>query len=558
MQLQGALSKFNQFLPSFHLPSRLAIARYMSGFVDGFSHHNPFIHIPTLRNMTTEHTPELTLGILAIGAQYRYERKTAKSLYLAARAVVLERRRQGNFFCPSRSVSPHRPFEGPHLSHHEWMHRIRTLLLLTIFASWQGDSTLLQEAFEYQGILARCIREIGLSECSDEAEGDWLAWTRNESDRRTKLFGWSLLNLHGFAFDTPPLLLGREINMSLPCSCKEWVAPNRTQWLAAYETSRVRFKEAHGSHLATGTTQPPVSGLSPFANYVLIHALIQRIYLMQELSPDLHAQRLRPQDISDFEDALNRWRHTWRTSPESGLDLHNPYNSLSFTSTALLGAAQIRLHCNLGQWRDLQSCDSSVIAATLEKAPAPQRGPDLIYALLHSVHALNIPVQIGISYLAHYKSFTWSIQHALCDLECGAFLSKWLLSVSASCEFEPLSGTPVKSCASFISEITPSANVYYLELENRIVRWIGRVVREALLSHDDTVDMLADLGENDLSNPRIMTQNLSYAVVKVWAQMFKSCNSPWRIVNLVGQSLDKYAELIHPELASQSSQSHPI
>ncbi|CAG7923617.1 unnamed protein product [Penicillium olsonii] len=550
IQLQETLSHFEQFLPSFEFPSRLAIARYMSGYVDGFSHHNPFIHIPTLRNMANEHTPELTLAILAIGAQYRYEKKTARSLYQATRAVVLERWRQGTFFCPSRQLSSFGPHSVPKLSNHEWMHRIRTLLLLTIFASWQSDSTLIQEAFEYQSILARCIREIGLSEFSDDAEDDWLAWARNESDRRTKLLAWSLLSLHGFAFDTPPSLLGRELNMFLPSSCKEWVAQNRTQWLEAHQTTRTMFKEAHRSHLATGESQLPVADLSPVGNYILIHALIQRIYLTQQLSPDVHAQRLRPQDISDFEHALNRWRHTWRTSPESGLDLHDPYNSLSFTSTALLGAAHVRLHCNLGQWRDLQSCDPSIIAATLKEAPPPQRGHELIYALLHAVHALNIPAQIGISYLAHCKSFSWSMQHALCDLECGAFLSKWLLSISASCDYQPLSGKLVNFSTSRYSKFVSSTDTLSTALEDRVVRWIGRVVREALLSHDDTVDLLSDLGEIDLSNPRQTTRKLSYAVVKVWAHLFKLCNSPWPIVNLIGQSLDQYAELVQPELIS--------
>ncbi|KAL5041990.1 hypothetical protein BDW71DRAFT_211597 [Aspergillus fruticulosus] len=137
-------------------------------------------------------------------------------------------------------------------------------------------------------------------------------------------------------------------------------------------------------------------------NYILIHALMQRIYLTQQLPHDSHAQSLGPTEISNFKLALNRWRHTWRTSPESTLDLHNPHGSLSFTSTALLGTAHIRLHCNLGQWRDLQSCNPDIIAATLQEAPPPQRGAQTICAVLHAVHALNIPVEIGLSYYAHY------------------------------------------------------------------------------------------------------------------------------------------------------------
>jgi hypothetical protein len=80
------------------------------------------------------------------------------------------------------------------------------------------------------------------------------------------------------------------------------------------------------------------------------------------------------------------------------------------------------------------------------------------------------------------------------------------------------------------------------------VQWIGRVVREALLSHDDTIDIVSNLGDTEITSPESSTQRLSYAVVKAWAQMFKLCNSPWPIVQLIGQSLDRYAELIRPSL----------
>lgn len=84
------------------------------------------------------------------------------------------------------------------------------------------------------------------------------------------------------------------------------------------------------------------------------------------------------------------------------------------------------------------------------------------------------------------------------------------------------------------------------------MQWIGRVVREALLSHDDTISLLPAVGETDLSSPELTTRKLSYGVVKVWAQMFKFCNSPWPIVRLIGQSLDQYAALIQGPLTGNS------
>ena len=88
--------------------------------------------------------------------------------------------------------------------------------------------------------------------------------------------------------------------------------------------------------------------------------------------------------------------------------------------------------------------------------------------------------------------------------------------------------------------------IHALDLEKQILQWVGRVVREALLSHDDTIDIISDLGDTEITRPESATQKLSYAVVGAWAQMFKRCNSPWPIVQLIGQSLDRYAELIQP------------
>ena len=221
---------------------------------------------------------------------------------------------------------------------------------------------------------------------------------------------------------------------------------------ASTSLSPMTFKEAHASHLAIGGNIDPVSGVSPTEAYVLIYALLQRIYLMQQLSGDL--DRRKCQDVLDIEQVLDRWRHTWRTSPESLIDLQNSYMSISFTSTALLGASHIRLHYDLGQWRRLQTGDPSIVATTLQQAPAPQCGPHLVYVLLHSVHALNIPAQLGISYLSRCQSFSWSIHHAFCDLEYAVFLSKWFQLLAESQQEEaPLSGISPPHFLHVISEI---------------------------------------------------------------------------------------------------------
>lgn len=50
-------------------------------------------------------------------------------------------------------------------------------------------------------------------------------------------------------------------------------------------------------------------------------------------------------------------------------------------------------------------------------------------ALLLAVHALSLPVRIGINFVSRSQMYFWSCQHCLCAMECGVFLWKWLQQV---------------------------------------------------------------------------------------------------------------------------------
>lgn len=434
----------------------MAVARYVLGYVEGFSDHHPFIHVPTLDLTSFVHSPELILALLAMGAQYRYETRTARSLYRASRSIILERLRRLNSVTVSTSSHPNQNDFCPSQDHAEQhLDQTRALLLLAIYCFWHSSLDLSQDWDQYHSLIAASLRRLGLSEGAYHDKVSWSQWIKQETTRRTQSFGWYLLNSHAVIYDNPPLLLTRELNLQLPSSCQEWVAQTESEWekIRSHIRSQIMLKEAYAIHLAQSSDMSADFEASPMGNYILMHALIQRIYLLHQVSLDPHVQRLSPHDVQELELALNRWRHTWCHSPESKLDLHDPYGSLSFSSTALLGVAHIRLHYNLGQWRDLQSGDPATVAATLHEAPLPQRGPHLVYALLHSVHALNIPVQVGISYLSRCKSFGWSVDHAICDLECAIFLSKWLQMVADSYEGQSLSGMSTSAPLSSFSSV---------------------------------------------------------------------------------------------------------
>jgi len=137
---------------------------------------------------------------------------------------------------------------------------------------------------------------------------------------------------------------------------------------------------------------------------------------------------------------LHAWTSSWQRAPESSLDPRNPNGPVTFTSTALLGLAYVRLGLDLGAHKVLGSRDSHEIANRIIKIPSLPPGPHLLPAILHATHALSIPVRLGINFVARSHAFVWSIQHSLCGFEFAIFLSKWLICISDCQTRGPLNG----------------------------------------------------------------------------------------------------------------------
>jgi hypothetical protein len=183
----------------------------------------------------------------------------------------------------------------------------------------------------------------------------------------------------------------------------------------------------------TTDNTPPISSLG---NYVLIHAIIQQIYAVRQASimasPPTQNGSLPPEDIEKFGRVLRHWQIGWEKAPESSLDPTNPYGPVAFSSTALLRMAYIRLHCDLGPCRWLDTRDPQIIARTLKAYPPLTRSPCLSRAILQAAHALSIPVKIGIKFVAHTVTLLWSMQHSLANLECAFLLSMYPKTLSSA------------------------------------------------------------------------------------------------------------------------------
>jgi hypothetical protein len=531
--------------PGFIQPSKATLSRLVSGYLNGFDGHLPFIHWPTFLVRST--APELVLAIASVGAYYKFEQQRCIELFYASKAVAMEQVRRRDRDWASSQVSTAssntrasiEPISTPqsradhdrggptftYSSKKEQMDTIRALLLLMAFSSWHNS--LIREALSFQSTLARLVREQGLT-TSEPSSGDlsWEEWVEYEADKRTKLVAYCLFNLHSIVFNVSPMILSEEMKVSLPFPPNSWSAHGASAWNQAGQNyQELAFQDAFIGLFDEGGLQLH-SPVTPFGNYILIHALIQHIFFTRRISssrPSSARSSLRPDDLSTLEQSLKRWKALWKRAPEPSraLDPQNPHGPLPFTSIALLGLAYIRLHADIGPCRSLDAQDPYQTARNLYAAPAPPRTPNLIVALLHSAHALSIPVKLGVDFVAKTQTLFWSIQHSLCSMECAFLLSKWLFSLSS-----------------------PSQRLHkpLMAHEKSLLLWVHTMVDETDFAIPHQLGDEAAKLRYVLDEPQV-TRRLAIAVVKIWATTFQG-SSKWQIVDLIGKSLNIYGNLL--------------
>jgi hypothetical protein len=313
--------------------------------------------------------------------------------------------------------------------------------------------------------------------------------------------------VHTIAYNLHPLLWSSELHLRLPCCTPEWEASSATQWSATQrdgKEAQMHFQQAL-SILLQGTRDTdsvhPIP--SPIGNYILLHALLQRIHIVRDLS--VSPANLPATELDLISRALRAWTSLWQQTPESILDPNNESGPIPFTSSALLVVAYVRLSLNIGPYRHLDARDASVTAAGLARCPPIERNDNLLSALLYSTHALSIPVRLGIDRVARNQAFFWSVQHAVSSFECAVFLAKWLCGIAV----ETLS-----------------------RAEQRILHWVRCIINEAYAVTDF---------EDEQGPVPYAPAELGKAVLRIWGR-FLGGNTQWGFVVGLGEGLDGYAK----------------
>jgi hypothetical protein len=431
-----------------------------------------------------------------------------------------------------------------------------------------GAKAILHEALSLQSQLALLIREEGpMAEPAQIA--DWETWIRIEASTRTRLISYCFFNLCSITYNTPPLLLTSEMNLFLPCPSRLWRAESAWQWQEARQSvpnMDVSFQDAF-SRLLNRPSQGPLSPISSLGNYILIHALIQHVFLLKQTSfaiasPFEVHRGLKVEDIEEVSQALRVWQigfeqHRMRAAESAqqfGSD-NFPGGPVAFNSTALLRIAYIRLYTDLNPSKVLESREPVLISAAFNEAPLVARSPRLHRAILQAIHALSMLVKVGVNYVARTKSLEWSMQHscecarwfhatvvyfchaldvtvswltaihAVCNLECAVLLSKWLMTLATAGPNEPLSPDE-RSLLEMVRRMLD---------ETEFAVPVDPSLSGPGSAHPSRMDMSL--------NDSMKLRQLAAAVIRLWAETFKG-NHIFEMVKIMGLGLEGYADIL--------------
>ncbi|KAK3349122.1 hypothetical protein B0T25DRAFT_609689 [Lasiosphaeria hispida] len=573
--IKNRLDEFSSVLPhDFVFPSRHTLNRFLEGYISGFHDHLPFLHLPTL--VPSDLSPELLLAILSVGAQYRFETNRGHALWYAAKAVALEqiRRRHSHevhgLLPTPAAYSPHstRPSPSSGFRHSfpsvhqdrpmtQDTHRepyspntpqsrletIQALLLLFAVGLW-GAKAILHEAMSLQSLLALLVREEGLVAESHQQTTDWETWIRLEAATRTKLIAYCFFNLCSIAYNNPPSLLTSEVHLYLPSPSRLWRAESAWLWQEArqhYSNVENPFRDAFSRLM---NRQGPPAPVTSLGNYILIHALIQHIFLLKQttfasLSAFEINRGLKIDDVEDVSQALRIWsigfdqHRQMRPNepvPHPTANDNFPGGPVSFNSTALLRLAYIRLYTDLSPSRSLETRDHVLIASAFSDAPLLVRSTRLCRAVLQAIHALSMLVKMGVNYVARTKSLEWSMQHSLCNLECAVLLSKWLLTLASIGPAEPPPSNEEKNLLDSLRRMLDETE-FAVPIDPSLSGPGG--------NHGHHQSRSIDFNATDSTKLR----QLASAVIRLWAETFKGAHI-FEIVRIMAAGLEGYADLI--------------
>ncbi|KAF9878256.1 hypothetical protein CkaCkLH20_04294 [Colletotrichum karsti] len=484
--------------------------------------------------------PELIIAIVAVGAQYRFQREQGLQLCECARALISWRLAEldqppkddiharnydftpqsggGTVASSSNNPSPalgflqNSPTGRPSVDATTQL--LQAMIMIMALGTWNQPRDL-KKSVHLGMQLAVLLRESGLTEPAVPSMNlTWEEWVILESQRRTKLVAYCFLNLHSIAYNWSPQILNDSIELNLPCGENIWRAEDAVTWATLRSqdlASDISFKQAYESLFEKQQRDQAGRRFSSFGTYIMAHAILQQVFYARQATPSFEGGKtasLPENALNVLEEALSRWQKNWESSEDSSIDPSSPSGPLSFNSTALFRLAYVRMHADLGAYRRLETFDPVRIAHSLSQVPHLARSVHVFRAVLQCIHSLSIPVRIGIEFVS--RTHSWSIIHSLCNFECAAFLSQWLNCVATK---------------------TGDGQVA-LDGELRLAHLVQGVLRET--SFGQEID-----DEENLSR---RCKRMAAAVAQVCSQTLRGAHV-WQIMDVMATALERRADM---------------
>lgn len=488
--------------PNFTLPSRHTMSHYLERTINSLYRHQPCVHVPTFRvresslelilamcavgaqlrfesqagiaafhaskailmSRLKESHEESIIDTLVQPSSIRSEVSTSSLHSQSPLSTGLQHPRLDESSQPQPAIIENRSRTAVLLSvRKQRLQSMQTILTLMSFGSW-GPKEPLSEAIMLQSVLSMLVREEGFGLESKAAMVEngtalerWHAWIEIESWRRIKIASYYFTNLQSLAYNTPPPLMTAEIRCYTPGSADEWTATSAHHWEEVREASKITavpfqeafrnlFRREWDDSASEGALERPL--ISALGNYALIVGILQCIFFLRQrypvpLSVDAEddpdaGPSLRNDDIRSLIRALHRWQSLWEKCPESTIEPDASASPISFNAIACLRLAWIRIYVDLGPCRNLATRDPNLIVHAFTSGPPLQRHSRLTPVLLQAIHALGVPVGLGIKFVARSQTMFWSVNQSLCVLECAVILSKWFEALTASINHSPM------------------------------------------------------------------------------------------------------------------------
>jgi hypothetical protein len=427
--IQSEVSQKSFVLPvGFQLPSRHTMSHCLERCINSFYKHQPFLHKATFR--PSEAALELIFAMCSVGSQLRFEPVAGASFFHASKALILDHQHAMNHASEQQALQEVR---GISEESRRWQ-TMQALLTLMCFGSW-GPKHLLGETMMLQSLLAGLVRTealFDLQPTDDESmplQNRWIAWIEHERRRRVRNIAYCFTSLQSLAYNTVPPISSAELQGYTPSSAREWAAPTAERWLEARHGTKIVHLPFQDAFAGLFSEDPGgEASMSPLGLYALIFGILQCIYHLRQGSPwgidDLDTSK-----TTRLVKSLHRWQILWERCPESTIVADGSMGPISFNSIACLRMAWIRLHLDLGPCRHLATRDEATIARIFTAGPPLVRSAELTSPLLQAIHALSVPVRLGIKFVARSQTMLWSVNQSLCTLECAVVISKWLTAL---------------------------------------------------------------------------------------------------------------------------------